>query len=295
MLTEHGRYRDSPMPLRRRLVWPEDARLAFWVVVNHEVYELDPPGGQGRVPWPRTQPDILGYSHRDYGNRIGMRRVIELLDRCGLRGALSVNVAALAHFPEIAAACVERNWEVLSHGVYNTRYLLGLTEDEERAVVEDCRATIEAHWGRPPQGWMGPSLTATEHTFDLLAECGFSYTLDLFHDDQPGPVHVRTGRLISVPYTVEANDILVYAHGTPADFGRVIRDQFDVLYEEGGRVMCVALHPFLVGQPHRVGALEEALRYVLSHDGVWATTGAEIADWYYEHHYDGDLQAPGPA
>jgi peptidoglycan/xylan/chitin deacetylase (PgdA/CDA1 family) len=213
-----------------------------------------------------------------------------------MRGALSLNVAAAEQIPAVTAACVERGWEVLSHGYSNSRFALGLDEAAERETIECCIAGIERASGRRPAGWMGPSLTATERTFDLLAEYGFLYSLDLFHDDQPFPIRVRDGRLISVPYTVEVNDILVYAHASPEAFGRMIRDQFDVLYEEGtesARVMCVALHPFLVGQPHRIRAFEEAVAYVLSHDGVWATTGEEIAAWYYERHYDEVAAAAG--
>jgi peptidoglycan/xylan/chitin deacetylase (PgdA/CDA1 family) len=138
----------------------------------------------------------------------------------------------------------------------------------------------------------------TERTLDLLPEYGFRYSLDMFHDDQPFPVKVRHGRLITIPYTVEVNDIIVYGslHRTPHDFGRMIKDQFDVLYAEGaesGRVMCVALHPYLVAQPHRLPYLEDALRYITGHNDVWFTTGAEIADWYYKHFYDAVATAVG--
>jgi peptidoglycan/xylan/chitin deacetylase (PgdA/CDA1 family) len=295
-VTAIDRYPYVPITRRPRLTLPGGARLAFWVVVNHEVYEFGAPGGQGRLAWPRVDPDVRAFSHRDYGNRAGIQRTIAALDRCGVRGSLSLNVAALDLFPAITSACVERGWEVLSHGYSNSRFALGLDEAAERGLIERCRAGIERVWGRPPAGWMGPSLTVTERTFDLLAEYGFLYSLDLFHDDQPFPIRVRSGRLISVPYTVEVNDILVYARGSPAAFGRMIRDQFDVLYAESAgsaRVMCVALHPFLVGQPHRIRAFEEAVGYVLSHSGVWATTGEEIARWYYDQHYDEVAEAIG--
>ena len=291
-----SRYPDLPLPLRPRLELPGGARLAFWVVVNHELYEFAAPTDQPRAAWPRVAPDVRAFGHRDYGNRAGVQRTIAALDRLGIRGALSLNVAAVEQMPEVTTACNERGWEVLSHGYSNSRFALGLDERAERELIERCIEGIERVTGRSPAGWMGPSLTATQHTFDLLAEYGFLYSLDLFHDDQPFPVRVPRGRLISVPYTVEVNDILVYAHASPEAFGRMIRDQFDVLYEEGAesaRVMCVALHPFLVGQPHRIRAFEEAVAYVLSHEGVWATTGEEIAQWYYARHYDEVSAAAG--
>jgi allantoinase len=218
-----------------------------------------------------------------------MRRLIGCLDDLGVRATLSLNVRALEQFPELAAMCLTRRWDVLSHGYSNSRFALGLDEEEERELIERCITGIERQMGVPPAGWMGPSLTCTERTFDLLAEYGFLYTCDLFHDDQPFPLRVSSGRLISVPYTVEVNDILVYAHASPTAFGQMIKDQFDVLYDESaetGLVMCVALHPYLVAQPHRLAAFEGAVRYVLSHDAVWSTTGREIAEWYFDQHYD---------
>jgi peptidoglycan/xylan/chitin deacetylase (PgdA/CDA1 family) len=298
MPTDPDRYVYAPIDRRPKLSWPDGARLAFWVVVNHEVYEFDPPRWGPRRQWPRVHPDVLAYSHRDYGNRVGSWRLLEAMDRCALRGSLSLNVAALTHYPEFTDACVERGWEVMSHGVYNTRYVFDLTEDEERSVIADCAEAIERQTGIAPVGWIGPSLTMTERTLDLLPEYGFRYSLDMFHDDQPFPVKVRNGRLITIPYTVEVNDIIVYGslHHTPREYGQMIKDQFDVLYAEGaddGRVMCVALHPYLVAQPHRLPYLEDALRYVTGHEDVWLTTGAEIADWYYDRFYDEVAQALG--
>jgi allantoinase len=296
--SDPDRYVYAPIDRRHTLTWPNGANLAFWIVVNHEVYEFDPPRWGSRRQWPRVHPDVLGYSHRDYGNRVGCWRLLEMLDRCGLRGSLSLNVAALDHYPDFTLACARRRWEVLSHGVYNTRYLLGLTEDEERAVISDCSDAIAAYTGTRPVGWMGPSLTITERTLDLLPEYGFQYSLDMFHDDQPFPVKVTNGRLITVPYTLEVNDIIAYEslRHDPREYCRAIKDQFDVLYAEGaesGRVMSVALHPYLVAQPHRLPHLEDALAYITSHDRVWCTTGAEIAAWYYEHYYDRVATAVG--
>jgi len=296
MISHLARYGYLGAANRPTLRFPDGQRIAVWIVVNHEVYELAPPIGPVRQPWPRVHPDILAYSHRDYGNRIGIWRLMEALDRCGIRGSLNVNVAAFDHFPEIAEACVSRGWEVFSHGVYNSRFLYGLSESQERAVIEDCIETISRHLGRPPRGWMGPMGTMTPRTLDLLSEYGFLYTVELFHEDVPFPVKVKTGRLVSVPYTQELNDISVIggAGHTPAVYARMIQDQFDRLYLEGeasATVMCIALHPFLMGQPHRIRHLEKALAYVVGHDDVWLTTGEEIARWYLESYYDTVVRA----
>ncbi len=289
--SDPGLYDYLPITDRPPLTWPGGARVAFWVAPNIEFYELDPPVGGPRKPWPRVQPDVLMYSHRDYGNRVGVWRMMEVMDRYRVRGSVSLNVAVCDHHPEIIEACLARDWELFSHGVYNTRYTYGMDEAQERALIEDVIATVERVTGQRLAGWLAPALSNTERTMDLLAEYGVRYTCDLFHDDQPFPIKVERGRLISIPYSLEMNDFVVYQMylASPREYGAMIRAQFDQLYAEGaesGRVMCVPLHPFLVAQPHRLQAFADALDYVTSHDQVWRATGAEIADWYYAHHYD---------
>ena len=292
MRSDPGLYDYWPYVDRPKLTWPDGARIAFWVAPNIEFYELDPPvNATWRGAWGRPIPDVQAYSHRDYGNRVGVWRMMEAMDRYGVRGSISLNVALCDHHPEIIEACAARNWEFFSHGIYNTRFAYGMSPDQEREIIEDSKRTIKKYTGQDLAGWLAPALTNTENTMDLLAECGLRYTCDLFHDDQPAPVRVRRGRLISMPYSLEMNDIIVYTYyfGTPRHYRDVIKAQFDRLYAEGtrsGTVMCVPLHPFLVGQPHRVEAFAEALEYVTGHDGVWVTTAREIADWYYAHHYD---------
>ena len=286
-----GRYEYLPIVDRPKLRWPDGARLAFWVAPNIEFYEWEPPVGGTRKPWPRTQPDVLGYSHRDYGNRVGVWRMMEVMDRYAVRGSISLNVALCDHHPEIIEACLARDWEFFSHGIYNTRYTYGMDEAQERAMIRDVKATIKKHSGQDLAGWLAPALANTEHTIRLLAEEGIRYTLDLFHDDQPLPVKVPRGRLISLPYSLEVNDFTVLNQGaaTPRQYVDMVRAQFDRLYAEGARsgtVMCLPLHPFLIGQPHRIDALAEMLEYITGHVGVWVTTGREIADHYDAHYYD---------
>lgn len=277
-----------PIADRPMLTWPNGARLAVWFAPNVEFYELMPPAGPSKAPWPPPPPDVLGYSARDYGNRVGIWRLFEVLDRFGIRASAALNVALCDHHPEIVHAMRERNWEFFSHGIYNGRYLYDMTEAQERAVIEDAMETVRHHAGAELRGWLSPALTNTERTPALLAEYGIAYSCDFMHDDQPFPLNVRKGRLISIPYTVEINDGSSYLRRqfSPAHFGEAIRAQFDRLYAEGGRVMCVALHPYLTGHPYRIGAVADALAYMTEHDGVWFATGAEIADWYYAHHYE---------
>ncbi len=296
MKSDPGLYDYWPYVDRPRLTWPGGARVAFWVAPNIEFYEFDPPTNPHRKPWPRPNPDVLGYSLRDYGNRAGIWRMIEAMDSCGVRGSISLNVALCDHHPEIIEACAERDWEFYSHGIYNTRYCYDMDEAQERAIIEDSFETVDKHTGQRIAGWLAPALSHTEWTMDLLAEYGIKYTCDLFCDDQPQPVNVKTNRLISIPYALEMNDVIVYnGHlATPRRYCDMLKANFDQLYEEGadsGTVMCIPLHPFMVGQPHRIEPFAEALEYITGHDDVWVTTGREIADWYYEHHYDVAVEA----
>jgi allantoinase len=289
--TDPGLYDYFPYLDRPKIVWPGGARLAFWCAPNIEFYELTPPPNPERAAWPRPVPDVLNYAWRDYGNRAGVWRMMETMDRHGVRGSVSLNVALCDHFPDIIAACVERQWELFSHGIYNTRYTYGMDEDQERAMIRDVKATIKKHSGQDLAGWLAPALTNTDNTIRLLAEEGVRYTLDLFHDDQPLPVRVPRGRLISLPYSLEINDFTVLHQGTatPRQYVEMVRAQFDRLYAEGARsgtVLCLPLHPFLIGQPHRIDALGEMLAHITGHAGVWVTTAREIADHFYAHYYD---------
>lgn len=284
---------------RPRITWPGGARVALWVAPNIEFYELDPPPNPQRTPWARPVPDVLAYSHRDYGNRAGWWRMMRAMDACGVRGSVSLNVALCDHHPEIVRACADRGWEFFSHGIYNTRYAYGMDEAQEREIIADSVRTVRDHTGQALAGWLAPALSNTTATMDLLAEAGLLYTCDLFHDDQPTPVHVRSGRLCSIPYSLEMNDVIVYNANSrpPRHYGTLLRRQFDQLHREGehsGTVMCIPLHPYLVGQPHRIEPFAEALAYIAGHEGVWLATGREIAQHFLAHHH-GAFAAAGSA
>ncbi len=278
-------YNDRPV-----IRWPNGARVAFWVAPNVEFYELNPPRNPARSPWARPAPDVLNYSYRDYGNRTGFWRMLDVMKRCNMRGSVSLNVAMCEHHPEVIKACADEGWEFYSHGTYNTRYLMGMNEAQERQVIQDSIDTIYKHTGQKLDGWLAPALTYTPNTMDLVADMGLTYVCDLFHDDQPGPVKVKKGKLTSMPYSLEMNDTIVYNVNlvSPRRYGDILKRQFDRLYEEGehsGTVMCIPLHPYLIGQPYRLAAFEEALSYITGHEKVWLATGREIAHYYNEHYH----------
>lgn len=280
-----------PLTGRPRLEWPDGARMAVWVGVNIEFYEWGKPAISIEERLASLVPDPMNHGWRDYGARVGIWRLIDVLDRLGIPGTAIVNSQACVEYPEIVEACRERDWGWVAHGRTNSTLQTGMAEEEERAYLAEVAETIAARTGRSPAGWLGPALTETENTPQLLGELGLRYVCDWCNDDQPYPLRTRTGRVISVPYSIEVNDIplLVIKGLTGPDFERVLIDQFDALYAESaksGRAMAIPVHPFLVGLPFRIGYLERALAHIASHDDVWLTTSEAIADWYLERCYD---------
>ena len=291
MILPRDRVLYSPLADRPEVTWPDDARIAVWVAPNIEHYEYVQPEGELRDAWPRMpHPDVQMYSFKDYGNRVGVWRMADTLEELGVTATVSLNMAVMEHFPEIAGLIRDLGWKVMSHGIYNTRYSYELSPDEERAWFVDTIQTLKQHTGLDLRGMLGPAISGTLSTPDIMAELGLVYHTDWAHDDVPVPLAVEKGRLVSVPYSFELNDApLFMANHDSAYFVEIAKRQFDTLYAEGGKVMCLALHPFLFGQPHTIGHLREILRYITGHDGVWMTTADDIADHYLEHHYDTQL------
>lgn len=293
-------YQYWPYENRPKIQWPNGARIALWVAPNIEYYEIDPPSNPHRKPWPQPHPAVPGFSIRDYGNRVGHMRQMALLDKYGIRGSVSLSTALCEHHPEIIELCRERDWEFFSHGIYNTRYTYGMSEAQEREMIRDSIETIHRATGQACAGYLAPALSHSDHTLDLFAEVGQEmfgeqagiYTCDLFHDDQPTPVNLRSGkRFISVPYSMEMNDTIAYVVNKvePRHYLKMLMRNFDRLYAEGatsGTVMCIPTHNYQIGCPHRMRAFEEALEYITGHSDVWLATGREIAQHYLANHYD---------
>jgi len=300
MKADPGFYQYWPYQNRPKIRWPGGKKLAFWLAPNIEFYELNPPDNPHRKAWPQPYPAIQGYGIRDYGNRVGHLRQMALLDKYGIRGSISLSTALCDHHPEIIAMCKERNWEFFSHGIYNTRYTYGMSEQQERDMIRDSIESIYRHTGQQCAGYLAPALSHSELTLDLFAEVGTElfgdnagfYTCDLFHDDQPTPIQLRSNkRFVSIPYSLEMNDTIAYVVNKvePRRYGQMLKDNFDTLYAEGeqsGTIMCIPTHNYQVACPHRLKAFEEALDYITSHPDVWITTGREIADYYRQHYYD---------
>ena len=280
-------YSYSPIVSRSKLVWPEGARVAFYVGLNIEHFEVDKPSTSIWSGTSHLRPDPLNFGWRDYGARVGIWRLTDTLDKYGLRASALLNSDVCMHYPQIIEAGRQRNWAWLAHGKNNSILQADMNLEDERIFLQDVVETIAAATGRRPKGWMGPGLTETFESPRILKDLGLSYVLDWCADDQPFPLSVPG--MISVPYSVELNDIALFvAKGfSGEDFYRIVVDQFDQLYKESaqsGRVMALALHPFVIGQPFRLKYLEKALQYVASHEGVWLTTTDEIAAHYEKIH-----------
>jgi allantoinase len=288
----YGPFPYSPIIRRPRLEWPGGAHVALWVIPNIEYFSLEErAGGYG----PGKIPDVVMWSERDYGNRVGVFRLMEVLDRHGIRGTVALNSNLCAEHPAIMEEGIKRKWEWMGHNESNTRRLNDAPPGEEANIIKRTLATIEEATGTRPAGWLSSGLQETWDTVDLLAANGCEYVADWCNDDQPYVMNLDDERsLVAMPYSQQLNDkSAIERRFVSADgFRQMICDQFDVLYREGaesGRVMAIAIHPYLIGVPHRIGAFDKALEYICSHQRVWKATGAEIA-----RHYRAQLKSGPP-
>jgi peptidoglycan/xylan/chitin deacetylase (PgdA/CDA1 family) len=272
------------------VAFPGNKRLALLIYVNIEHVPFGSTAFAHSIH-PATlnfSPDILNHGWRDYGNRVGLWRLMRSMDRHGWRGTVNLNSDVCREYPEIIDEGNQRRWEWCVQGDNNTSIMTHMTEDEERAFIHRNMAIVTAATGVRPKGWLGMALSESHHSPDLLAEAGIEYVSNYAHDELPVELRVRQGSLLTMPYTLELNDVpTIMGKGASADtFAQMIIDQFDVLYEEANelpRVMSISLHPFISGHPFRMKHLDRAFAYINGHSGVWPTTGGEINDWYRAH------------
>lgn len=282
---DYGPFPYVPITQRPKICWPNGARVAVWVIPNIEFFSLK--HGFSGQPWEARgpAPSVRSWAQRDYGNRVGIFRIMKVLARHGIRGSATVNSDICDYHPQIIEEAVKLGWELLGHNKTNPQRLGVLPPEEERELIFHVLERIERASGTRPVGWLGAALAESWHTLDFLIEGGCEYVADWVNDDQPYFMDVGGKRIVSIPYSYEINDSphLQYRFGSADEFESMIQRQFDVLYresEESGRVMAICLHPFLVGVPHRIDSLDRALGYIASHSGVWFTTGSEIVRHY---------------
>lgn len=285
-LPHHHRFDYSAIPARTDFTWPQGKRLAVYLGFNIEHFAFGSGLGANIGPTSR-QPDVLNYMWREYGNRVGVWRCLDLFDDLCLPTGAIINTALYDHCPEVIAACVQRGDELIGHGHSNTERQADLSQEKEALLLQYCAQRIQTISGVRPTGWLSPWISESLATPDLLAEAGYAYTLNWCHDDQPVMVHTRTAQTLwSIPYPQELNDIpMIMARQMDAqDFAQMIIDQFDEMLSQTchpqraqSLVMGIALHPYIMGQPYRLKHLRRALQHIVAHrESIWITTPGAI-------------------
>jgi peptidoglycan/xylan/chitin deacetylase (PgdA/CDA1 family) len=275
----------SAISQRPKLTLPGGKRLAVWLIVNVEEWNpketmprtvLTPPAGGAPMP------DIPNWAWHEYGNRVGFWRMLEVIDHYALPAVLAINGSAINAYEPIAAAAKQRGWEFMGHGY--TQKNMQKVPDEREDIAKTTDAIV-SYTGKRPRGWLGPGLTETWETPDLLQEAGYDYVCDWVLDDQPVVLKTRGGTIVNVPYTQECNDVammLIQHHKASEYYDRAI-DQFDQLYadaKDSARVMALVVHPYIMGAPHRLKHFAKIFEHISRHDGVAYMNGEQIYDWY---------------
>lgn len=283
-LESHQRYDYSPITERPDFSWPQGRKLAFYIALNVEHFAFG--GGLGHTPTALgPAPDQRNYAWRDYGLRVGIWRIFDLMAELKLPLCHLLNSTVCEHQPQIIARIRERGDEVIGHGRTNSERQSDLDEEAEAELIEEATETLARAFGQPPEGWMSPWIAETLHTPDLLKAAGYRYLMDWPADDQPIWMRTRHGPLLSVPYPIEINDspVMLSRMQPATDFYRMLIDQFETMLglSERQPLICgVALHTFVAGQPFRLAQLRGALQEIVNHAGfskVWVATPGAIA------------------
>jgi peptidoglycan/xylan/chitin deacetylase (PgdA/CDA1 family) len=286
-IAQSERFGYSAITQRPNFSWPQEKRLAVYIGFNLEHFAFGE--GLGAAIGPASpQPDVLNYSWREYGNRVGAWRCLELFDQLGLPTAALINTALITHCPELLDAVICRGDELVGHGHSNAFRQSDYSPELERELLAGCYQKIEVLQGKPPSGWLSPWIAETTLTSDLLAETGYAYSLNWAHDDQPVAMKTLSGKTLwSIPYPQELNDIpMIMGRQLDAcDFADMIIDNFDEMLlqsKQQSLVMGIALHPYIVGQPYRLRHLRRALKHIVdmaASGEVWRTTPGQICNF----------------
>jgi hypothetical protein len=285
LLPHHDRYAYSAIPARKDYSWPEGKRLAVYIGLNIEHFAFGT-GLTHSLSTPLPAPDQRAFAWCDYGNRVGVWRIFELLDELGLPASHLINTTLFDYAPQILAAINARGDEIIGHGRTNAERHGQMWERDEARFLREVRQEIVERSGQQVRGWMGPWMSNSHLTPDLLQEAGFKFLMDWPADDQPVWMKTRSGRILSVPYPFELNDSpqMLVRHHTPQQFEQMLIDQFEEMLEQSRKqpLVCgIALHAMVVGQPYRLRALRRALQHIANHPErhrVWWTRPGAIHD-----------------
>ena len=300
---DHDHYDWSPIVSRPVLRWPDNARVALCAIVNLEHFDWDMPpdapapvsmvagamgsGGLGSGIGPF--PNIAGYSQHEYGNRVGVFRVLRVLDKYGIRPTIAMDKTVAENYPFLVSECQKRGSEFIAHGI-TVRQIIhaGMSEAEERAYIREAIEGLERATGVRPVGWSGPEFQESVNTPGLLAAEGISYVCDWSNDEQPYRMNTSEGDLYSLGVNLDLDEMFIHLNGRRLinEYEQIIKDEFDGLYRDGaktGLMLVLNLHPWVIGQPWRIRYLDRALAHIDKYSGVWKATGREIVDWYKDH------------
>jgi allantoinase len=279
-----------PMPKRSQLVWPNNARVAVSVIVNLEHYDWQLPADAPNAPPGPFRPDLSGFSQHEYGNRVGVFRIFEVLDKYGIKPTIAMDQEVAENYPFLIKEVQKRNLEVIAHGTASRRPIYyKMSVDAERAYIHDSIEAVAKATGKRPIGWLGPGFQESMNTPNLLAAEGIRYVCDWGNDEQPYRMKVQQGELYSVGVNYDLDDDYIHYTGQRliTEYRDGIMDTFDALYVEGAknaRMMVINLHPWIMGWPWRSKYLDAALAHIdKTKTGVWKANSREILDWYSTH------------
>jgi peptidoglycan/xylan/chitin deacetylase (PgdA/CDA1 family) len=289
---DHDLYEWSPIITRAPLKWPDNARVALAVILNLEHYDWDVPEGTPKPSGPQggigigSFPDVRSFSHNEYGNRVGIFRLLNILDKYQVTPTIAMDATVAKNYPYLVQECQKRGADFIAHGITKRRFINSrMSEDEESQYVNDSIEALTNATGKRPVGWLGPEYAETMRTPSILASMGIQYVCDWPNDEQPYPMTVSSGEIYALPIQLPLDDVTTaWNRRIPVtQYGQAIRDAFDELYRNGessGRTMVLNLHPWIAGQPYRSKYVDEALAYICKHDHVWKATTGEIIKWY---------------
>ena len=284
---DHERYDWSMLVKRKPVTWPGGARVALWITVALEWFPLDMTATPFRVPggMSRPYPDYWDYTSRDYGNRVGVFRIMKLLDELGITASAAFNSALAERHPFLVEQVNKRGWEIIAHGVdMGHPHYGGMARGQEQELIASALETLRQASGQAVRGWLSPLKSQSENTAELAAAQGLDYICDWVNDDMPYPLATAAGTIHNMPHPFEQDDqqMMITCRQSETEFVAQVHDQFHCLdreaREQGGRIMALSLHPWVSGQPYRIKALEAALAPIVASDSVWVATGAEILD-----------------
>jgi peptidoglycan/xylan/chitin deacetylase (PgdA/CDA1 family) len=278
LLPHHNRYRFSSINERKPYSWPDGKRLALYIALNIEHFAFGA-GLTHQLSVPLPQPDQRVFAWTDYGNRVGVWRIFDLLDELGLPAAHLINTTLLDYAPAIFDAINARGDEIIGHGRTNAERHGGLWEHDEARYLMEVRQQLIERAGQNVRGWMAPWMSTSYVTPDLLQEVGFEFVMDWPGDDQPIWMKTRSGRLLSIPYSFELNDspVMLVRHHTPQEYEQMLMDQIEEMLDQSEKqplVYGIALHAMIVGQPYRLHVLRRILQRIQSHpkrERIWWT------------------------